>query len=144
MLFVSLGSELKRVPNGKKQNFECGKCKKRTTFYESSMDDSLKAFLVVELYKRSKRVMQCGECLSACDYYSLFPLEKQAEEEAARKAEAERRQRQEEEARQRQEAEAKERARQAEETRKKYEAEKAQMDMAVDDELEQLKKKMGK
>ncbi|MBP6595327.1 MAG: hypothetical protein KA255_20045, partial [Candidatus Obscuribacter sp.] len=78
MLFVSLGSELKRVPNGKKQNFECGKCKKRTTFYESSMDDSLKAFLVVELYKRSKRVMQCGECLSACDYYSLFPLEKQA------------------------------------------------------------------
>ncbi|MDQ5966694.1 MAG: hypothetical protein QG625_2849 [Cyanobacteriota bacterium erpe_2018_sw_39hr_WHONDRS-SW48-000098_B_bin.30] len=128
MLFVSLGSELKRVPNGKKQTFECGKCKKQTTFYESSMDDSLKAFLVVELYKRSKRVMQCGECLSACDYYSLFPLEKQAEEEA----------------RQRQEAEAKERARQAEETRKKYEAEKAQMDMAVDDELEQLKKKMGK
>lgn len=144
MLFVSLGSELKRVPNGKKQAFECGNCKKQTTFYESNMDDSLKAFLVVELYKRTKRVMQCGECLSACDYYSLFPLEKQAEEEAARKAEAERKQRQEEQARQRQEAEARERARQAEETRKKYEAEKAQMDMAVDDELEQLKKKMGK
>lgn len=144
MLLVSLGSALKRVPNGKKQTFECSKCQKPTTFYESTMDDTLKAFLVLELYKRSKRVMQCGECLSACDYYSLFPLEKQAEEEAARKAEAERRQRQEEEARQRKEAEAREQARQAEETRRKYEAEKAQMDMAVDDELEQLKKKMGK
>lgn len=88
--------------------------------------------------------MQCGECLSVCDYYAIYPQEKQAEEDAARRADAERKQKEQEEAQKRQEAEAKERARQSEEWRKKYETEKAQKEMVVNDELERLKKELGK
>ncbi len=100
--------------------------------------------MVLDLWKRSKRVMQCGECLGVCDCYSVYPEDKLAEEEAARQAELERKKREQEEAQKRQEAEAKERARQQEEARKKYESEKARKDQEVDDELAQMKKKLGK
>ena len=70
--------------------------------------------------------------------------QKLAEEEAARAAEEARRKREQEETQKRQEAEAKESARQQEESRKKYEAEKVRKDQEVDDELAQMKKKLGK
>lgn len=144
MFFWSVGRQLKRVPKGKKQTLKCGSCKQEASFYESTVDDSFKAFMVLDLWKRSKRVMQCGECLGVCDYYSVYPEEKIAEEEAARQAELERKKREQEEAQKRQEAEAKEHARQQEEARQKYESEKARKDQEVDDELAQMKKKLGK
>jgi len=144
MFVWSVGRQLKRVAKGKKQTLLCGNCKQEASFYESTVDESFKAYLVLDLWKRSKRVMQCGECLGVCDYYSLYPEEKQAEEEAARKTEVERKQREQEEMQKRQEAEAKERARQQEESRKKYEADKARKDQEIDDELVQMKKKLGK
>jgi hypothetical protein len=144
MFVWSVGRQLKRVPKGKKQTLRCGNCKQEASFYESTVDDSFKAFMVLDLWKRSKRVMQCGECLAVCDYYSLYPEEKLAEEEAARAAEEARRKREQEETQKRQEAEAKESARQQEESRKKYEAEKVRKDQEVDDELAQMKKKLGK
>lgn len=144
MFIWSVGSKLKRILNGKKEILLCGNCKQNATFYESTVDDSFKAYMVLELWKRSERVMQCGECLGACDYYAVYPAEKLAEEEAARQAALEKKQREQDELRKQQAAAAKEQARQQEAARQKYEADKARKDQEVDDELAQMKKKLGK
>ena len=143
MIFWSAGNQLTRVPKGRKQQFQCGRCHQLATFYECESDDSVKAFFVVELWKRSKRVMQCGECLGVCDYYTLFPDEKKADEEAAIKAEAERKAREQKAAAEDQAKAEKELARQEEIANKAREAERARKDKQLDDELEKLKKKMG-
>jgi len=151
MLFWSSGKELKRIPKGKKEKFKCSKCDEETTWYEAQVDDSFKAFMVVELWKSSKRVMQCCECLYVADYYTLYPDEKAAYEEELRKneeamkqhqAEADAKQR--EQDAKRREAEEKELARQEEIARKKRDEERAMKDKALDAEVEALKKKLGK
>ncbi|MBX9667775.1 MAG: hypothetical protein K2X93_09165, partial [Candidatus Obscuribacterales bacterium] len=136
-------SQLNRILNGRKQKFKCGKCQQESMFYECEVDDSFKAFLVVEVWKRTKRVMQCGECLAICDYYSLYPEEKKAAEEKLAREDLERKEREQKVAAEKQAEEEKERARQAALDQKSRAAEAARKDKELDDELEKLKRKMG-
>lgn len=144
MIVWSCGKELKRTFGGRKQTLNCSNCKKATTFYEAIVDDSFKIYFVVELWKKTKRVMQCGECLYVSDFYEVYPEEKQKEEEARAKLEADRL-KAENEAKQKA---LEEQARQEAVARKAREAAekeaKQKMDQQVDDELEALKRKLGK
>lgn len=104
------------------------------------MDHRLQLYLVVDLFKTTRRVMQCGECLGICDYYEVFPEEKAKKdiEEAQKRqqeaaAQAKKKAEEEAERVRVEEQEAKRRA----DDRKKLEAE-------VEDELAQLKRKLGK
>jgi len=91
MIFGSWNTELHRVANGKRAARICSKCNHDTTFYECNLDKNVKAWLVLEVWKGSRRVMQCGECLGIVDYFDFFPNEKalheQAEAERKRKEE---------------------------------------------------------
>lgn len=141
MFFLfTTSNELKRVMFGKKKKFPCTNCAKETTFYEANVRDDVKAFGVVELWKKTKRVMQCGECLMVGDFYQFFPDEKTREEKA-------------QEQQKRKEAEAAQEATRAaeEEQRKQQEAERLKREeqrrateAKVDDELSKLKKSLGK
>lgn len=144
MIVWSFGGELKRVPNGKRVNLKCQTCKKQSTFHEGMVDDTLKVYFVVELYKKSKRVMQCGECLGVCDYYQMFPNEKKNDHEAAEKAQREMKERQHAEELKQKEKEAAERKKQEEIDRKRREEEQKRKDKDIDNELENLKKRLGK
>lgn len=132
-----------RVPNGRKVKLTCKNCGKESNWHECRIEDSIKVYAVVELWKNSKRVMQCGECLATCDYYEMFPGEKEEEEkQAAEKKQKELQHEQELEAKKKAEEEA-ERKRKEEIACKKREEEKKAKDAAIEDELEALKKSMG-
>lgn len=144
-------NNVKRVFGGKKLKLTCLACNKKATFYEATLEDRVAAYFVLELYKRTKRVMQCGECLGVTDYYEMFPDEKaheaQHREETKRK-EAEARSAEDLKRKTEQELEAKRREeerlkQEAAELKKRAEA-KVAKDKEVDDELAQLKKKLGK
>jgi Na+-translocating ferredoxin:NAD+ oxidoreductase RnfC subunit len=140
LIFWSTKKELTRVPGGKRPRLKCLNCSQEATFYECLVDENLKAYFVVEIWKTSKRVMQCGECLGVCDYYQVFPDEKAREEAAAT---AQKQEQAEAEAKRKQEQE-EARKRQEETARKKYEEEQKLKDEALNDELQQLKRKLGK
>lgn len=142
MLFWQQKHEVKRVPNGKRVRVTCGSCKKTAMFYECTIEKNFALYVVLELWKDTKRVMQCGECLAVCDYKEMFPDDdesapKSSSGDTERDGEQKRKQA-EEDARLKQ-AEQEEHQRQAERdaVRKKNEAE-------VDDELSKLKEKFGK
>jgi hypothetical protein len=139
-IFGSLNKQLNRVPGGRKEPFACENCKATTTFYECLVDEHIKAYFVLKLWGRTKRIMQCGECLAACDYYYVFPKEKEAEEKAV----AERQRREAEaEAKRRDQEEAARKAREEAEIRRREEQRRAD-EAKVDDELAALKHKLGK
>jgi hypothetical protein len=140
MFIWQSGKQLQRVSGGKKISFNCGGCKKETTFYECQVDDTFKAYFVVELWKRTTRAMQCGECLGVYDYYEVFPLEKRNPEQEgaelkrkADEAEAKRKVAAEQEQKMKQEAE-----------QKRREQERRRIELEVEDELAKLKRKLGK
>jgi len=144
MIIWSVGKQLTRVIGGKKPSLQCKVCKKATTFYESTIDEGLKLYFVVDLFKRTKRVLQCGECLGVCDYYEIFPEEKgQKEAESAAAAEAKKQKELQEQAK-RDQAAAEERKRQEDLDHKKWQEEEKRKEGEVLDELEELKRKMGK
>jgi|SRR5579883_815277 len=144
MIIFNWGGELKRVPNGKRVNLLCLRCHKQSTFHEAVVDDKIQVFFVLDLYRKSKRVMQCGECLGVCQYYEMFPDEARAEEQALTQARNEMNERQIAEEAKRKEQEENERRRQEEKERKLREQEKKRKDEELDAELEKLKKKLGK
>jgi hypothetical protein len=82
MIIWQAGKEWKRVAAGKTATLACTACKKQTVFYECQVDEIVRAYFVIDLWKRSKRAMQCRECLGFCDYYEAFPLEKESEAQA--------------------------------------------------------------
>jgi hypothetical protein len=134
------GKQLQRVAGGKRIPFNCGSCKKQTTFYECQVDDTFKAYFVVELWKRTSRAMQCGECLGVYDYYEVFPQEKATAEQAgaeikrkADEAEAKRKFAAEQDQNLKHEAE-----------QKRREQERRRNELEVEDELAKLKRKLGK
>jgi len=139
VVFWQSKHELKRVFFGKKVTLECGHCHKKASFYECNIDDSFSIYFV-DLWKKTKRVMQCGECLAVVDYFEIYPQEKvQAEQDQA------------EQQRQAEQAEAQKKAAEEEERRKQQERENQEradrfkkMEAQVDDELSELKRKMGK
>lgn len=144
-------NDVKRVVFGKKKQAVCSKCEKETTWYEATAEDKVAVYAVLELYKRKKRVMQCGECLGCCDYFDFFPEEKAQEEkrkeEMKRKeeeAKAQETERRKTEAEQEAKRLAAERALQEELENKRRAEERVQKEKAVDDELSALKKKLGK
>lgn len=144
MIIWSFGGELSRVPNGKRVTLKCTKCNKESTFHECIVDDKFTVFFVLDLWKQTKRVMQCGECLGVCDYYQLYPHEKQEEQEAAEKAQKEMMERQAaEDAKRRAQEEAEQKKQDAIELKRRAEEQKRK-DKEVDDELEKIKKKLGK
>lgn len=138
--FYSLKNKLNRVPGGKKIPLNCGLCKQKSTFYECTVDDNFSIYHFLELWKRTKRVMQCGECLAVSDYYEVFPLEKAQEERAAAATKVKEL---EESARKNMEAE-KERQRQQDLAQKKRAEEQRLKQIEVDNDLKELKKKLGK
>jgi Fe-S-cluster-containing hydrogenase component 2 len=140
ILFWSTNNELKRVPGGKKLNLKCLRCNQQANFYECLVDESLKAYWVVELWKKSKRVLQCGECLGVCDYYQVFPDEKALAEQAEA---AQKQKLQEAEAKRKQEAEQVQQHQHELESQKREE-ERKRKELEVEDELQQLKRKLGK
>jgi Na+-translocating ferredoxin:NAD+ oxidoreductase RnfC subunit len=144
MIVWSYGTELKRVWNGKRVSLKCSSCDRQATFYESTADESFKVFLVVDLYKKTRRVMQCGECQGVCDYFEMFPHEKEAFEAAQAKAAKEAHDRQKAEEQRKREATERELKRQEEEAHKRREQEQKRKDQEVNSELEALKKKLGK
>jgi hypothetical protein len=139
-IFWSTSAQLNRVANGKRVLLDCNKCAQKTKFYECSVDEGLKAYMVLDVWKKTKRVMQCSECLQVCDYYAVFPQEKAA----AEKAEVERKAKAVEEERKQQQAAEQERLKQEQDYLQKKKEERARIDAQVDDELAQLKKKLGK
>lgn len=151
MIIWQTNKKLNRIPGGRKVELPCSGCLKAGMYYESELEENLKLYFVVDLWKRTKRILQCGACLSVCDYYEIFPQEKLAEEaaEAERKRKKEeqiakeRREKAESEIR-RQQAEAQERARVEHEENLRRMRAKAEREAAVDDELAKLKKQMGK
>lgn len=140
MIFWTAKKELKPVAGGKRATIECQNCKKKAVFCECTVDESVKAYFVVDLWKKTKRVLQCTECFSVCDFYDVFPEEKSREEkeraaQAQKEAEAEARRR----------AEAAEALKRQEEmAHKKWEEEQKRNQAEVLDELAELKRKMGK
>ncbi len=140
MLFWESKHDLKRVFGGKKAKFKCGQCGQVTTFHESTIDDNLKIYFVVEVWKHSKRVMQCNECLAVCDFYQLFPDAKSHEEQT----EVKRKQEESEAEAKRKKADAAARQKQEELDNKKREQERVRKSKEIDNELEALKKKLGK
>ncbi len=144
-------NDVKRVVFGKKKQLKCTKCERETTFYEANAEDRVAAYVVLELYKRTKRVMQCGDCLGVCDFYDVFPEERESEakhkeelklkEAEAKAAELEKRKADEEKEAKRLEAE---RARQEQLENERRAQERERKAKAVDDELSALKKKLGK
>jgi hypothetical protein len=133
------GKQLQRVAGGKKIPFNCGGCKRQTTFYECQVDDTFKAYFVVELWKRTTRAMQCGECLGVYDYYEVFPQEKGSAERTG----AELKQKAEAEAKRRGAAEQEQKLKQEAE-QKRREQERRRNELEVEDELARLKRKLGK
>jgi len=144
-------NNIKRVFAGKRRELTCQNCGKKATFHEATAEDRVAAYVVIELWKRTKRVMQCGECLAVCDYYEMFPEEKAQEaqflEEQKRKqleakaAEEEKRKLEEQKELKKQEDE---RLRLADIEAKRRAAERVQKEKVVDDELAALKKQLGK
>ncbi len=163
-MFVFWTSEKKpnRVMFGKKKKLLCGNCNIEATFHECNIDEGLKLYSVIEVWKRTKRVMQCGECLAVCDFYDVYPEEKEAQEEAEaerkqkekdqkQQAEMHKRQQQEQQAAAAKQREADERQRLEEEQRKaeeiaqiKREAQRKEQEIKVDDDLAKLKRDLGK
>lgn len=151
MIIWQTNKRLNRVPGGRKVELPCAGCLKAGMYYESELEENLKLYFLVEIWKKTKRILQCGACLSVCDYYEIFPAEKQAAEaaEAARKkkkeeqAARERIQKAEEDLR-RQRAAEQERARLEHEHNQRLMRAKAEKEAAVDDELAKLKKQMGR
>jgi hypothetical protein len=139
-IFWTCSNELNRVANGKRTLLDCKKCAQKTKFYECYVDEGLKAYMVLDVWKKTKRVMQCGECLQVCDYYAVFPQEKAA----AEKADAERKAKAADEERKQQQAAEQERLKREQEYLQQKKQERARMDAQVEDELAQLKKKLGK
>jgi hypothetical protein len=84
--------------------------------------------------------MQCNECLAVCDYYALFPEAKSQEEQI----EVKRKQVETEAEAKRIKAEDAARQKQEELDNKKREQGRVRKSKEIDDELEQLKKKLGK
>lgn len=139
-VFWNVKNELTRVPKGQKIKLVCGKCNQKAMFHECSVDNEVQLYFLVKLFKQTKRVMQCGECLAVCNYYDIFP----ENPEATEKAEAERKQHEAEaELKKQQEAEL-QRKRQLEAEAKKREEERLRKESQVDDELAELKRKLGK
>jgi hypothetical protein len=139
-VFWQTDNQLKRIAAGKKVPLKCGGCSKQATFYECQIDDSFKAYFVVELWKRTRRVMQCGECLAVCDYYEIFPNEKGLAEQA----EVERKQKEVEAETKRKLAAAQEQQLKLQAEQKEREETRRRNELEVDDELAKLKKKLGK
>ncbi len=144
-------NDVKRVTFGKKKLLKCLKCEKEATFYEATVEDKVAAYVILELFKRTKRVMQCGECLAVADYYEIFPEEKEHEaqqKEEIKRKEAEAKAAEELKRKVEQETQAKrleeERLRQEALEQKKRAEAKVLKEKEVDDELAKLKKKMGK
>lgn len=149
-VFFTNNSDVKRKLFGKKVKRHCPKCNRDATFYECDVNRSIKVMGVFGIWDKNEQVMQCGECLALYKTDEGINAdgaksaesgpdpskqqeaeEKRREEEEKKLAEAERR-KAEEQAR----AEAEERARMA--------LERKAREQAVDAELEELKKKMGK
>jgi len=133
-IFWQANNELARTPNGKRLQLTCLKCNQKSKFYECKVDEGVKLYFLVDIWKRTRRVLQCGECLAVCDYYDVFPDERddKAKKQAA-EAELKSKQEADAQAKRQQEAEDK---RRAEEKRRK--------DAQVEDELAELKRRMGR
>lgn len=141
MFFLfTTSNELKRVMFGKKKKFHCTKCDRETMFYECTIQDDVKAFGVLDVWKKSKRVMQCGECLMVGDFYQFFPDEKVREQQVAE----EQKNREMEAAQAAERAAEEERRKQEEAERLRREERRRATEAKVDDELANLKKSLGK
>jgi hypothetical protein len=138
MFFLQMNNQLHRVAGGRRLTLLCSACGKKSTFYECQIDESLKAYFVVDLWKKTRKVLQCGECLAVCDYFDVFQDEMRSEEPAVaerkRKEAAEKAERKAEEERKLKE-QAAHRRREEDQRRKETE---------IEDELARLKRKMGK
>lgn len=151
MIVWQTDKQLKRVLLGKKVELLCSACSRKTKFYESEIEENFKVYFVVELWKRTKRVLQCGDCLAVCDYYEIFPDEKMAEEKAeaerklkAAEAEAKKKQHEVEQEQKRRQAQQEQAEREMKEELLRREKERDRKAAEVNDELAKLKKQMGK
>ena len=127
-----------RMSGGKKITLKCSSCSKQNIFYECEVDESFKAYFVVELWKRTKKAMQCGECLGVCDYFEIFPQERGLEEQL----DAERKRKQAEVETQRKLNEEREKRLKEQAAQEQREKDRRRREMEVDDELAKLKRNM--
>jgi uncharacterized CHY-type Zn-finger protein len=127
------GKETRRIEGGKRLNMRCENCQKLATFYECRVKKSVNAFFFVELWDKTVKAMQCGECLA------LF----QEEEVSDAESNAERAKREATELRKVAERQQQTIDQLAEEAKKADKAKK-QQSKDLDKALAELKKKMGK
>lgn len=148
-IFWTHNNDVKRRMFGKKVRRFCTKCNHEATFYECDMNNSVKIMGMFALWDKHESVLQCGECLALFktdeQISDTKSPEQQEKDRAKRQAEDEKRQaeeakRQAEEARKR----AEELARQEAEAAARLAEERQAREAAVDAELAELKKKMGK
>jgi hypothetical protein len=147
-IFWTNNDDVKRKLFGQKIKRHCPKCNRDVTFYDCERNQSIKVMGLFALWDKNEQVMQCGECLSLLKNDEVInkghqrssPVEdeKRRADDTQRKA-AEERQAAEEEKRKEEE-----RARREKEELQRAAEERKAREAAVDAELADLKKKMGK
>ncbi len=140
-IFWTHNNDVKRRMFGKKVRRFCTKCSHEATFHECDINNSVKIMGVFALWDKHESVLQCGDCLA------LFKTDEQINDDDSAKSpeqqdklKAEEEKRRVEEERKR----AEEQARQEAETKARLAEEHRVREAAVDAELAELKKKMGK
>lgn len=151
-VFWTHNNDVKRRMFGKKVRRFCTKCNQEATFYECDINNSVKILGVFALWDKHESVLQCGECLALFktdeqifDDENAKPPEQQGKDRVKRQEDEKRRQSEEakrlaEEERRR----AQEQVRQEAEAAARLAEERQSREAALDAELAELKKKMGK
>lgn len=146
-VFWTHNNDVKRKLLGQRVKRHCSKCNQDATFYECEANNNVKVFGMFDLYEKKEVVLQCGECLALfkADQGTLGPGDKSpaddhrsAAEEAKRQAEEAKRRAEEEKRLQEEKA----RAEAAENAR--LSAARKEREAAIDAELAELKKNLGK
>lgn len=126
MFFFSHETKTKPVLFGKQWTKECPKCHKTAKFIECELTEGFTAYGVFKIFEDNKRVMRCQECEQV---FKLDEVTDPKVDEAKRK-----------------EAEAEAERQKAQEEREELERQtkKKEKEAAVDKDLEELKRQLGK
>lgn len=142
-LFLGARTRTKPKKGGKRVRRHCPECECDADFVEVEVDHTLTAYLFVDLFTLNDEGYACTECHEVMDLDDTAPPKNIVHDRPGKKKSGllGRMAMRQEQRQQEREARAAERAKQ--EAREQREAERAAKKKAVDDELEELKKKMG-
>lgn len=121
--------KVKRVRDGQTERRRCPECGETTTFYEVTVDQQYTAYRFIKLWGSESTGFQCDACDEVMELDDTEEPELTAREK--KKLDKQRA------------AEAKEQAERAERSRRRLQQEKAAQEEAIDDELAEMKKRLG-